>query len=105
VKYKFNIFTGNFDLVASSTSGGVQGPSSSTDNAITRWDGITGQLVQNSKALLQDDGAIQAQGFITNRQVTGTVVVGATESWIAPSLELQPGSVIVLGAGAQLIII
>lgn len=34
----------------------VSGPVSSTDNALVRWDGTTGQLVQNSNGLLTDAG-------------------------------------------------
>lgn len=37
-------------------AGAVIGPSSSTDNAIVRWDGTTGQLLQNSVVPLADDG-------------------------------------------------
>jgi hypothetical protein len=36
----------------------VGGPSSSTDNAITRWDGATGALLQNSTVTLSDNGDI-----------------------------------------------
>ena len=39
-------------------SGDVVGPVSSTDNAITRWDGTTGKLVQDSGVLLDDLNAI-----------------------------------------------
>lgn len=88
-----------------SGTGDISGPASSTDNAITRWDGTTGKIIQNSKAILQDAGDIHAQGFITDRHINGTMSVGPTESWISPSLEMQPGSVIILAAGAQLIII
>ena len=35
-------------------SGDVVGPGSSTDNAITRFDGVTGLLIQNSTATLDD---------------------------------------------------
>lgn len=38
--------------------GNVTGPLSSTDNAITRFDGITGQLIQNSVVLIDDSGNI-----------------------------------------------
>jgi hypothetical protein len=88
-----------------SGTGDITGPASSTDNAVVRWDGTTGKIIQNSNAILEDSGAMHAQGFITNRNVNGTMTVGPTESWISPSLEMQPGAVIVLAAGAQLIII
>jgi len=41
-------------------SGGVAGPASSTDNAITRFDSTTGKLIQNSLVTVADDGAITA---------------------------------------------
>lgn len=40
--------------------GDVAGPSSATDNAITRYDGTTGKLIQNSLVIVADDGAITA---------------------------------------------
>src|SRR5690606_32528840 len=41
-----------------SGSGGISGPGSSTDNAITRWDGTGGIAVQNSTLLVDDSGYI-----------------------------------------------
>jgi len=41
-------------------TGDVVGPSSSTDNAITRFDSTTGKLVQNSSVTVADDGTITA---------------------------------------------
>ena len=76
-----------------------------TDNAIVRWDGTTATIIQNSIPIVQDGGAIQSRGFITNRVVDTTVAVGSTETWIAPSLEIASGGVITLASGAQLIII
>jgi hypothetical protein len=38
----------------------VVGPGSSTDNAITRFNSITGKLIQNSLVTIADDGAITA---------------------------------------------
>jgi len=56
--YKFNVFTGNFDIAGSGGGGGsgdVVGPASSTDNAFARWDGTTGKLLQDSTAATLDD--------------------------------------------------
>lgn len=39
-------------------TGDVVGPASATDNAITRFDGTTGKLVQNSNATLGDTGKL-----------------------------------------------
>lgn len=38
--------------------GDVAGPSSATDNAIVRWDGTSGNLVQNSTVTIQDNGLL-----------------------------------------------
>ena len=43
--------------------GDVVGPESSTDNAITRFDGTTGKLIQNSSATLDDSGNISVTGL------------------------------------------
>jgi hypothetical protein len=45
-------------------SGDVVGPSSSTDNAIARYDGTTGKIIQSSGVILDDDDAIAANEFI-----------------------------------------
>ena len=42
--------------VETNEDGAVIGPASSTDNAIVRFDGTTGRVVQNSKAIIDDDG-------------------------------------------------
>ena len=38
--------------------GDVTGPASSTDNALARFDGTTGKLLQNSVAILDDAGVL-----------------------------------------------
>jgi hypothetical protein len=43
---------------APSGSGDVTGPASSTDNAITRFDGTTGKTLQNSAITLDDNGVL-----------------------------------------------
>jgi hypothetical protein len=89
-----------------SGSGNVTGIPPTTIDAIARWDDTVGQTIKNSPGtLIQDSGAIEAQGFITNRQVSGTVTVNATESWITSAVEMQPGSVIIIEPGGQLILI
>jgi hypothetical protein len=47
-------------LTASGGGGGISGPVSSTDNAIVRWDSITGTVVQNSTVIVSDTGTISA---------------------------------------------
>jgi len=53
--------TSNPTLVTTGTaavSGDVIGPAASTDNALVRFDGVTGKLVQNSVGILSDVGAL-----------------------------------------------
>jgi hypothetical protein len=87
-------------------SGDVVGPPSSTNQAIAVWDGTTGQLLEDGPGTeVQPSGAIVAQGFITNQDVTGLVVVGSDQAWVAPSLNLTLTGSIDLTAGGQLIIV
>ena len=94
---------------ASSGGGGggdVVGPPSSTNQAIAVWDGTTGQLLEDGPGTeVQPSGAIVAQGFITNQDVTGLVVVGSDQAWVAPSLNLTLTGAIDLSGGGQLIIV
>ncbi len=61
----------------------VKKASSSTDNALVRWDGTTGQAIQNSTATLSDEGhlsvsgKINSKGDITIGSMNGDTVVGA----------------------------
>jgi hypothetical protein len=55
--FKFNPFTGNFDEVQDETNE-VNGPASSTDDAIARFDGTTGKLIQDSNVTIDDSGNI-----------------------------------------------
>lgn len=59
--------------VVSSGVGAVSGPVSSTDNAIARYDGTTGQIIQNSAATVADtSGMIEnTGGYFKNGGVTG----------------------------------
>lgn len=93
------------DALTASGSGDVSGPSSSTDKAIARFNGVTGKLIENSKTVLQDGGAIEAQGFITRRNVTDNVSVKSDESWITPNIELEPTGSIEVEADGEIIVV
>lgn len=58
---------------AGTGSGDVTGPGSSTDNAISRFDGTTGKIIQNSAATLDDSGNITAGTYNGN-----TIGAGST---------------------------
>jgi len=62
-------------------SGDVSGPGASvTDNAVTRWDGTSGQLVQNSSVIVDDSGNVgigtspSYRLHISNGSSTGTAM-------------------------------
>lgn len=55
---KINPFTGQLDLTGGVGPTTVTGPGSATDNAIVRWDGTSGTLVQNSTATVSDSGVL-----------------------------------------------
>lgn len=48
-----------------SGTGDVEGPATSTDNAIARYDGTTGKVIQNSAARIDDSGNLVADGSVT----------------------------------------
>lgn len=60
---------------SSGGSGDVVGPASSTDNALVRWNGVTGKLIQNSVGILTDAGAmsglvsVAVTGFIQTPEI------------------------------------
>ncbi len=62
------IFNGTvWQKIDNSDAGGdVVGPSSSTDNAIARFDLTTGKLIQNSVGILSDSGALSGITTITD---------------------------------------
>lgn len=78
-------------------AGDVVGPVSSTDNAITRFDGTTGTLIQNSTVTLDDDGNVINANSLGLDTTPGTVpaTVG-TMSWDdgdgVPSVLLKGGN-------------
>jgi len=59
---------------SSAASGDVYGPASATDNAIARYDGTTGKIIQNSAVTIADDGAtvIAANSTTDGLRITQT---------------------------------
>jgi hypothetical protein len=57
---------------STAASGDVYGPASATDNAIARYDGTTGKIIQNSSVTIADDGAtvIAANSASAGLQIT-----------------------------------
>ena len=50
--------SGTITISATGSGGDVVGPASSTDNAVVRFDGTTGKLIQNSTVTLSDTGVL-----------------------------------------------
>ena len=97
----------NIDISFTGTgTGNVTGIPPTDIRAIARWADITGTTIENSPdTLVQDSGAIQAQGFITSRSVTGIVSIPAQFSWIAPELQIELSGAIEIEADGELIIL
>lgn len=107
MSYRLNIFTGTLDITGSSSSGSgnVTGISPTTVTAIARWEDTTGTTIENSLALVQDGGAIEAQGFITMRSVINLIIINPGESWIAPEMEIELTGAIEIEPDGEMIII
>lgn len=73
-------------------SGDVVGPASATDNAIVRYDGTTGKLVQNSATFVDDDGNVLIG---TSATPSGWEDVGLI------SIDGASGSALFFNAGAE----
>lgn len=59
-------------------AGDVQGPASATDNAVARFDGATGKIIQNSSATIDDSGNITSPSTIATGTSANKVPVGTT---------------------------
>ena len=64
---------------ATLTAGDVNGPASSTDNAIARFDSTTGKLIQNSSASITDTGQASFVGYAQVTANTGAGTSGYLE--------------------------
>jgi hypothetical protein len=62
----------NSGVSTAQATGDVEGPSSSTDNAVARYDGITGKVIQNSTPTIPDDGRISNVADPTSAQDAAT---------------------------------
>ena len=61
------------------STGNVRGPTSATDNAVARYDGTTGKLIQNSGVTIDDSGNLTVSGTGTST-FAGTVTGGVMTS-------------------------
>lgn len=66
------------NTLTASGGGGITGPGSSTDNALVRWDGSGGTVIQNSGAILDD-----------SNNLSGIVTISATNITLATTGALR----------------
>jgi hypothetical protein len=75
------IYDGTTWHVRPSASGLVAGTPPSTDHAVARYDGVSGQIIQNSQVTIDDSGNIATPGTVDGRDVS---VDGAKLDGITP---------------------
>jgi hypothetical protein len=67
----------NQTINSTAAGGDVVGPASATDNALARFDTTTGELIQNSVAILDDSGNLTG---IANLTVNDNTILGSSNS-------------------------
>jgi len=110
--YRLNAITGELDLVVDlSSAGGVSGPGSSTDNAVARWDGTTGTVLQDSVVLIGDSGVISGGTWEGNAveesyggtnqttYATGDILYASAANTLSKLAAGTNGDVLTLAAG------
>lgn len=78
---------------STSASGDVYGPGSATDNAVTRFDGTTGKLIQNSVVIIDDSGNTSGVGTFTASGDSSFTSTGALQISKGTTGQ-QPGSAV-----------
>jgi hypothetical protein len=81
VQAALNELQGDIDTINTDLADDVEGPASSTDNAVARFDGITGKLLQNSVVTVSDAGVIAGATGLTSSgtvNLTGTTTINST---------------------------
>lgn len=63
------------------SSGDVVGPASSTDNALARFDGTTGKLIQDSSVTVDDSGNLATPGSVAAGSSPPTCTAGTAGVW------------------------
>lgn len=105
----YNSVTGDWEYigVGSSATGDLVGPSSATDNAIVRFDGTTGKVVQNSSVSITDSGKINfPNGYIDNFSTNYTEMNGTGQLALTAGtyvqIQSQSGTTLIDGDSVNL---
>jgi hypothetical protein len=78
---QYSSSAGDWKVIGGYVPNMIGGPASSTDNAIARFDGTTGKLVQNSDCTISDTGAVTlgpTSSDALNHRVNGSVGLSST---------------------------
>lgn len=87
-------------IAASGGAGDVDGPASSTDNAIARFDGTTGKIIQNSVVTVADaTGNIAGAGTISSGEITSSSLTASRLLVSGALKEIQSTAVTTTEAG------
>lgn len=88
-------------ITIGANTGDVLGPGSSTDNAVVRWDGTTGKLVQSSVASLSDAGGLSVVNLGTTGATSTTTALSiSVQSDTVDRLHINGGGDLEWGAGS-----
>jgi hypothetical protein len=77
-----NTFDGRMNGVWKSFAGDVAGPATSTDNALARFDGTTGKLIQDSVLVLSDSGVATLNAAVPELILSSTNTTQAASNRI-----------------------
>lgn len=91
-------------IIGQTGSGGITTTPPVTDNALVRWDGTDGRKIQNGISIEQDGGAIQSQGFLTNRVVNELISIPGNYTMLAANVEIEDGAINIEADGELLIL-
>lgn len=107
-QFGYNPITNRLDLV-NVGAGDVVGPASSTDNALVRFDGTTGKVLQNSNATLSDAGVLSLALPLppgsggtgsTSVPTNGQIPIGDGTNYVAATITAGDGITVTNAAGA-----
>jgi|GEM_PF-3245859 len=81
----------NLAPTGTAPAGDVVGPASSTDNAIARFDGTTGKLIQNSGVLIDDSDNVTGVTSMIIDGATGNVLIVDTDTLVVDATNDRVG--------------
>lgn len=105
--FKFNVFTGTLDIVNRTSTGGsgVTRVGTTNDRHITIWAGNSSDTIEDSKASIQEGGAIDAQGFVGRKEIDDAVVIPDKHYMIATGITIMVTGSITISTDSELVLI